>query len=209
MRCMLHCMIESRVFTATVQPAANGDGGEAWLVTVPNIGESTVNNTLELEDAARWLVSEHVGAETWAARDAIGVQLVDVTGRRLFTFPLIACPVGGPKDAEADEYAELAVNPPSGCQWGKGWGYPALVCLRPGATLLDAISGLVAELRQRGFGSDFCDVGWERLYEWYGDTGMRTRLIAQFLLMAVNRAESIGLPPEEVIAFMRGAYGML
>lgn len=198
-------MIESRIFTATVRPAT--DARSAWLVTVPDIGETVVNDVLEAEDAAHHFVCEHLGADTWRERGEIGIQLVDAAGTRVFAFPLIACPVG--RTREETEYASLTADPPSGCRWERGWGYPAMVCLRPGTTLLGAIAGLAVELRQRGFGSDFCDTGWEKLYEWHGDSGMRTRLIAQLLLMAVNRAESVGLPADDVIAFMRGAYGML
>jgi hypothetical protein len=204
---MLLGMIESRIFTATIRPATEGHDGGAWVVTVPNIGETSVDDVLEAEDAAHGLVCAHLGVETWQERHDIGIQLVDVTGGPLFAFPLIACPIG--RTREVAEYAASAAHLPAGCQWSKGWGYPALVCLRPGATLLDAIGGLAGELRQRGFGSDFCDVGWEKLYEWWGDSGRRTRLIAQLLLMAVHRAEDVGLPAEEVVGFMRSAYGML
>lgn len=109
-----------------------------------------------------------------------------------------------------DRYADLKANPPSGCvirEYSSDPGRLFLECRREADSRLDAIAQVVGEIRGRFGLPDADDLGIEKLWEFMGNSDSTVDLIAQLSLMAVRRAEFIGVDLEELIAFLRAAAG--
>lgn len=101
-----------------------------------------------------------------------------------------------------DRYASLRENPPVGCT-PADWGFFALECERPGATLLDAVADAVAEIR-REHGLVMNSLGIEKPDEWFGDgrDGHKGKIVAHLLLAAVYRARLIGYGREDLLRLL-------
>ncbi|WP_194829007.1 amidase [Nocardia sp. XZ_19_231] len=122
------------------------------------------------------------------------LALVDASGTRMHAFTLFF-------DWNNDEPRLCAVAdeaPPEGCRWYPEG--PGLHCLRPGATKLDAIAALAAEIRENhGLTVDF---GYEK-DEWDNEPDR----IAHLLLNAINRAESSGVDKDQLMRFIATVLG--
>lgn len=102
-------------------------------------------------------------------------------------------------------FARLRANPPSGCV-PEDWGYFALRCERPGATLLDAVADTVAEIR-REYGLTMNSLGIEKPDEWLGNdkNGYGAQIVGHLLLKAVHRARLLGYGREDLVRFLDAA----
>ncbi|GGM80242.1 hypothetical protein ACFFX1_33905 [Dactylosporangium sucinum] len=162
-----------------------GPTGGTWRVTVPHVGEAVVTTPRLADFEARRLLGLSADHD---------VELIGPSGQPLYVFDVLFT---GAHDPALDV---LASDPPAGC-----WlNLPALQCARPGASRLAAIAELAAELRV-GYGLEAGDLGFERLWEWAGQREWRERMVAHLLLMAVQRARWLGLPPEALTTFVRTA----
>lgn len=131
--------------TATIAPVEGG-----WLVRSLSGLEAVVEDIRE----ATFRIARLIDPDRWY-EVARYLALVDLSGARMYTFTLFF-------DWNNDEARLSAIAdeaPPDGCRW-----YPegsGLHCLRPGATRLDAIAALAAELRENyGLTVDF---GYEKM----------------------------------------------
>ncbi|MFE3322013.1 hypothetical protein [Nocardia sp. NPDC059195] len=170
--------------TATIAPVKGG-----WLVRSRNGLEVVVEDIR----FATFDIARLIDPDRWyeIARDLV---LVDERGAPMNAFTLFF-------DWNNDDARLSAIDdevPPEGCRW-----YPAgpgLHCLRPGASKLDAIAALAAELRENyGFTVDF---GYEK-DEWDNESDR----IAHLLLNAVNRAASSGVDEHQLMRFITTALG--
>jgi hypothetical protein len=111
---------------------------------------------------------------------------------------------GGFTDAR---YASLRDNPPSGCV-PADWGYFALECERPGATLLDAVTDTVAEIR-REHGLAMNGLGIEKPGEWFDvdKDGYAAEIVAHLLLMAAHRAALLGYGRDDLARLLDAVSG--
>lgn len=111
-------------------------------------------------------------------------------------------------EAAEDRYDEVRANPPEGSSVRDVSSEPGRVyldCGREASTRLEAIAQVVAEIRS-GYGLvDADDLGIEKLGEFMPEPEFSHDLIAHLALMAVRRAEFVGLGAEDVIAFLRAA----
>lgn len=111
-------------------------------------------------------------------------------------------------DAAAGRYDDVRANPPEGCSVRDVSSEPGRVyleCVREAPTRLEAIAQVVAEIRGEYGLPDADDLGIEKLWEFIPEPEFSHDLIAQLTLMAVRRAEFVGLGAEDVIAFLRAA----
>lgn len=170
--------------TATIAPIEGG-----WLVRSPKGAEVVVEDIrfatfdiARLIDPARWYE---------IAGDLV---LVDTNGTPVHAFTLFF-------DWSNDDSRLSAVTdgaPPEGCRWYSAG--PGLHCLRPGATRLDAIAVLAAELRENY--EITVDFGYEK-DEWDNQPDR----IAHLLLSAINRAESSGVDKNQLMRFIATVLG--
>ncbi|MEV7384423.1 MULTISPECIES: hypothetical protein [unclassified Streptomyces] len=102
----------------------------------------------------------------------------------------------------AERYAGLRSDPPAGCA-AEDWGSFALLCERPGVTLLDAVAGAVAEIR-RDHGLVMNSLGIEKPDEWLDSDrdGHAGRIVAHLLLMAVHRAVRAGYGRADLVRLL-------
>ncbi|MEC3920193.1 hypothetical protein [Nocardia sp. CDC160] len=116
----------------------------------------------------------------------------------------------GSGDARPDDprYDAIKVNPPQGCTIGDFIYSFGLECVRPGTDLLDAISSTCSEIRET-YGHFLADVGVEKVEEWSSDgrNGWGAKILAQLLLMAVERAHALGYTTDELMEFIRRVDG--
>ncbi|MFF1547841.1 hypothetical protein [Streptomyces sp. NPDC058291] len=99
-----------------------------------------------------------------------------------------------------ERYERLRSHPPSGCE-PVDRGCFALLCERPGPTLLGAVSDTVAEIR-RAHGLVMNGLGIEKPDEWCGDDredGQGARLVAHLLLTAAHRAALLGYGRKDLV----------
>ncbi|MGW7254466.1 hypothetical protein [Streptomyces sp. NPDC054834] len=96
-------------------------------------------------------------------------------------------------------YTGLRAHPPEGCV-PVDWGSFALKCERPGATLLDAVTDTVAEVR-REHGVVLNSLGIEKPEEWFGEgkDGFKGEVVAHLLLSAVHRAGLVGYRRDDLV----------
>jgi hypothetical protein len=101
-----------------------------------------------------------------------------------------------------DRYAALRARPPAGCR-PVDWGCFALECERPGRTLLDAVTGTVAEIR-REHGLVMNGMGIEKPDEWLGDdkNGHGAEVVGHLLLAAVHRATALGYGRRDLVRLL-------
>jgi hypothetical protein len=191
--------MSEQAYTATVTEA-----GDAWVATLPEIGEVRVDDPRYADVRLRELLGGRLGLRGHEQREDLELRLVDAEGEQVFGFLLLFNSYDTERPPEA--YQDLRDDPPAGCRW---YGYhPGLYCLRRGATRLEAIAGVVAEVRERyGLGTELNDLGFEKLWEWYGSAERGGDLVAHLLLMAVHRAELVGLSPQELITFVSRVSG--
>ncbi|MFJ8198217.1 hypothetical protein [Streptomyces sp. NPDC096152] len=104
-----------------------------------------------------------------------------------------------------ERHAALRAHPPAGCV-PADWGCFALECERPGKTLLDAVTGTVAEIR-RDHGLVMNGMGIEKPQEWLGDdkNGYGAEILGHLLLMAAHRASLLGYGRKEVVRLLDAA----
>jgi hypothetical protein len=183
-------------FSATLMQA---DGG-GWTVELPAIGRVALTDPGLADFECRQLLGRHLG-RNWSGVEDLEVRLVDGAGAPLWVFDLLCT---GP--VQPERVAALAAGPPPGCQFADFSGMPGLRCVRPGPSRLAAVAALVAELRD-GHGVEADDLGVEKLWEWGGSRESRERMVAQLLLMATHRARLVGLPAEDLVAFVRATMG--
>jgi hypothetical protein len=189
-----------------VRATLTGPDDTGWTATVPGIGRVSTDDPVSADFQVRRLVAEHRGLDSSAADD-LEILLVDADDRVVYAFDLLFTGPGERADGDAERrYAALSANPPAGCRFEDRGDYPTLRCLRPGTDRFDAISGVVAEVRDR-FGLDANDLGFEKLWEWFGGRDRREEMIAHLLLMATERARWTGVPAEQLVAFVRTAMG--
>ncbi|MCW2888797.1 MAG: hypothetical protein JWL58_5659, partial [Streptosporangiaceae bacterium] len=181
-------------YTATVTEA-----GHAWVATLPDVGEVRVDDPRFADHRLREMLGGQLGLHGHEQREDLELRLVDAEGEQVFGFLLLFNSYGTERPPEA--YQQIRDDPPAGCRWHDSHYHAGLYCLRRGATRLEAIASVVAEVRERyGLGSELNDLGFEKLWEWYGSPERGGDLVAHLLLMAVHRAELVGLSPEELVA---------
>ncbi|GAA3823342.1 hypothetical protein GCM10022226_49880 [Sphaerisporangium flaviroseum] len=188
--------MEQRRPIATIVEVEDG----LWQASLPGIGTVMVDDPR----MAVWQLQELI-AEQRAGNvlDVAPPLLANAGGEPVFAF-LLLFTTCRPDRSDIDVYALVKAEPPSGCRWFADAHHPGLLCLRPGATPLDAIAGVVSEVRDRyGLGTELNDLGFDRLWEWFGDHERRTELVAHLLLMAAHRADLIGLDPDDLVRFLR------
>lgn len=109
-------------------------------------------------------------------------------------------------DARSDDprYTAIKSALPQGCSVGDFGNSFGLECVRPGADLLDAIAGTCAEIRET-HGFLLADVGVEKVEEWSSDgkDGWGATILAQLLLMAVERGQLLGYTSEDLVRFIQ------
>ncbi|MHC0429662.1 hypothetical protein ACX6XY_05650 [Streptomyces sp. O3] len=122
-------------------------------------------------------------------------------------FNLIHCPVTDHPRFDDQRYDGIKAAPPEGCVV-KDFGYFGLECERPGATLLDAVAGIVAEIREQ-HGLLMTDLGIEKLWEWSSDgtDGWGAEIVGQLLLMAAERGRRLGYSGDDLVRFLSAAAG--
>jgi hypothetical protein len=171
-----------------------------WQASLPGIGSVTVEDPR----MAAWQLQELIAEQrVLNVLDVSPPALADAEGEPVFAF-LLRFSACSPDRDDLDVYAPVKAGPPSGCRWFADAYYPGLLCLRPGSSPLDAIAGVVAEVRDRyGLGTELNDLGFDRLWEWFGDHERRTELVAHLLLMAAHRANLLGLNPDDLVKFLR------
>jgi hypothetical protein len=191
-------MPDARRFQAVL--IASGDQG--WTVTVPEVGQASIDDAALADIEARQLIRQHLGLGLNEAED-LDLQLVDEQHRPIFVFDLLFSSYPGDQPAASDPtYRRLAENPPPGCRYATFGSVPGLRCIRRGTSRLAAIATLIAHLRQR-YGLEADDLGFEKLWEWAGGREEREGLIAHLLLMAARRARWADVPPTELIRFLQ------
>lgn len=101
-----------------------------------------------------------------------------------------------------ERYAALRASPPAGCV-SADWGCFALECERPGRTLLDAVTGTVAEIRHE-HGLVMNGMGIEKPQEWLGDDkdGYGAEIAGHLLLMAAHRATLLGYGRKDLVRLL-------
>ncbi|MEU2022642.1 amidase [Streptomyces sp. NPDC016469] len=121
---------------------------------------------------------------------------------------LIHCPVGRRPRPDCPEYEAIRAAPPQGCRVEEFGAYCGLVCERRGATLLDAVAGVCAEIRT-GHGLLMTDPGIEKLWEWSSDgtDGWGADVVGQLLRMAAEQGPERGYKIEDLVRFLRTAAG--
>ncbi|WP_112468633.1 hypothetical protein [Streptomyces triticisoli] len=104
-----------------------------------------------------------------------------------------------------ERYAGLRERPPAGC-FPADWGRFALECERPGKSLLDAVTGTVAEIR-REHGLVMNSLGIEKPQEWLGadKNGYAAQIVAHLLLMAAHRASLLGYGRKDLVRLLDAA----
>jgi hypothetical protein len=188
-------------YTATITEA-----GDAWVATLPDVGEVRVDDPRFADDRLREMLGGRLGLRGHEQREDLELRLVDADGEQVFGFLLLFNSYGDERPPE--EYQRILDDPPAGCRWYDSRYHAGLYCLRRGATRLEAIASVVAEVRDRyGLGTELNDLGFEKLWEWYGSPERGGDLVAHLLLMAVHRAELVGLSPEELVAFVTRVSG--
>ncbi|MEV7967566.1 hypothetical protein AB0O34_16500 [Sphaerisporangium sp. NPDC088356] len=171
-----------------------------WQASLPGIGTVTVDDPR----MAAWQLQELIAEQRVInVLDVSPPVLADAGGQPVYAFLLQFTACGADRD-DLDVYAQVKADPPSGCRWSPDVHHPGLLCLRPGPSPLDAIAGVVSEVRDRyGLGTELTDLGFDRLWEWFGDHERRTELVAHLLLMAAHRAGLLGLDPDDLVRFLR------
>jgi hypothetical protein len=193
--------MSEQAYTATVTEA-----GGAWVAALPEIGEVRVEDPRHADLRLRDLLGSRLGLRGHEQREDLELRLVDAEGERVHGFLLLFNSYGTERPAEA--YHQIRDDPPAGCRWYDSPYHPGLYCLRRGDTRLEAIASVVAEVRERyGLGTELNDLGFEKLWEWYGSPELGGDMVAHLLLMAVHRAELVGLIPEELLAFVARVSG--
>ncbi|WP_330182186.1 hypothetical protein OHB26_38665 [Nocardia sp. NBC_01503] len=107
----------------------------------------------------------------------------------------------GPDDPT---YTAIKAAPPEGCVPEPLTHCFSLECTRPGTDLLDAISTTCAEIRNH-HGLLLTDLGVEKVDEWLSDgkDAWGARILAQLLLMSVERASLLGYTPTDLTRFIQ------
>lgn len=182
----------------TVQTRYDSDAG-GWTATGDD-GSRTVTLTADSADEATALVQEAFGFEAYRPPPPLPPGW--------HRFSLIHCPVGPRPGPDAGVYDALRAAPPEGCVVEDFGHYFGLHCERPGATLLEAVGVLCAEIRER-HGLLMTDLGIEKLDEWSSDgtDGWGATILGQLLLMAAERAPELGYGPEDLVGFLRRVTG--
>ncbi|MGW0310126.1 amidase [Streptomyces flavidovirens] len=121
-------------------------------------------------------------------------------------FSLIHCPVEEYPRFQDPRYDALRACPPDGCEVQEFGEYFGLRCVRPGATLLEAVGVLCAEIRAE-HGLLMTDLGIEKLWEWSSDgtDGWGAEIVGQLLLMAAERGPKLGYSVDDLVRFLRTA----
>ncbi|WP_405135685.1 hypothetical protein [Nocardia sp. NBC_01388] len=172
--------------------------------------------------SGQWTVSGDDGVKsvtvTHQSRDEAAAQVQEALGFRAFRpppplplgwhrFVLIDSLIGSNGAAPDDpRYDAIKAALPQGCTVGDFAYSFGLECDRPGGHLLDAIAATCAELRE-AHGLFLADVGVEKVDEWVtdGKDGWGARILAQLLLMSVERARLLGYSADDLISFIRRA----
>jgi hypothetical protein len=179
---------------------------DEWTVTVPDIGQATITDPGLADFECRQLLQRHLALE-WSAVDDLDVTLVDSEGEPVYAFDLLFTSLSRHgSGANSVPLAALMADPPPGCRFVDFGGIPGLQCVRRGPSRLATIAALIAEVRDR-YGVEADDLGFEKLWEWAGSREWRERMVAHLLLMATHRARLIGVPAEDLLAFVRTAMG--
>ncbi|MDQ0717488.1 hypothetical protein QFZ55_006940 [Streptomyces luteogriseus] len=102
-----------------------------------------------------------------------------------------------------ERYAGLRARPPEGCV-PVDWGCFALECVRPGKTLMDAVAGTVAEVRQE-HGLVMNSLGVEKPQEWFdadNKDGHAAKTVAHLVLTAAARARLLGYGRKDLVRLL-------
>ncbi|WP_240627501.1 DUF572 domain-containing protein [Streptomyces scopuliridis] len=121
-------------------------------------------------------------------------------------FSLVHCSADSSPDFDDPRYDGLKARPPEGCTVVRFEAYFSLRCVRRGATLLDAVAPLCAEIRAE-HGLLMTDLGIEGLWEWASDgtDGRGAEVVGQLLLMAAERGPLLGYSLDDLVRFLRTA----
>ncbi|MEV6071041.1 hypothetical protein AB0L82_31225 [Nocardia sp. NPDC052001] len=100
-------------------------------------------------------------------------------------------------------YTAIRSSPPEGCVPEPLTHCFSLECTRQGTDLLDAISTTCAQIH-KDHGLLLTDIGVEKVDEWVtdGKDGWGARILAQLLLMSVERARLLGYTPDDLTRFI-------
>jgi hypothetical protein len=120
-------------------------------------------------------------------------------------FTLIHDPLTSPApDFDSPIYDAIKATPPVGYEIRNVSGRFGLRCTRRASTKLVAIGEAVTEIFDR-FGLFMNDANVEDLWEWTldGKDGEGAGMLAQYLLMAVDRGKRLGYTVDDMVAFVR------
>ncbi len=174
------------------------DESTGQWAAVGDDGSRTVTMTANTSDEASALVTEAFGMTAYRPPPPLppGWQ----------RFNLLHCPVVDYPKFDDPRYDALKARPPEGCEVRDFGGYFGLRCERPGATLLDAVAVLCAEIRAE-HGLLMTDLGIEKLWEWSSDgtDGWGAEIVGQLLLMAAERGPALGYSVDDLVRFLRTA----
>ncbi|HET6358276.1 amidase [Streptomyces sp.] len=123
-------------------------------------------------------------------------------------FSLFHDPVEEFPHSDDPRYDAIKAHPPEGCEVSNSDGSFGLRCVRPGATLLDAVGTLCAEIRNE-HGLLMTDLGIEKLEEWSpgGTDSWGAEIVGQLLLMAAERGPKLGYSVDDLVRFLRTPRG--
>lgn len=118
-------------------------------------------------------------------------------------FELLYSPFGGESPHFDDPvYDRLKAGTPPGCVVTRRKDVLWLSCRRPGDTRLTAIADTVVEVHALT-GLLMTDMGFVKLWEWFGPDERKAELVAQLLMMACERATAVGISVEDLTGFVR------
>lgn len=119
-------MPDSRQFQAVLA----GSEDDGWTVTVPHMGQATIDDPVLADFEAHRLIEQHLGLPPTRADD-LDVTLVDEEHQPIFVFDLLFTSYPGDQPAVDDPaYRRLAGDPPPGCRYEAFGSIPGLRCVR-------------------------------------------------------------------------------
>ncbi len=192
---------------------ARGKLGDMGLSIRFDRDEATGQWTAVGDDGTR---SVTVRADTYDEAGALAHEAFGLTAYRpdpppppgWQRFNLIHCPVAEHPSFDDARYDAIKARPPEGCMV-QDFDCFGLKCERRGATLLEAVADLCAEIKAE-HGLLMTDLGIEKLWEWSedGTDGWGAEIVGQLLLMAAERGPRLGYSADDLARFLRTAAGV-
>lgn len=119
-------------------------------------------------------------------------------------FMLLHVPCGTARPGFTDPvYDSIKARPPAGCVPQDIDGIFSLQCRRSAPTLLNAVADVCREVHTQ-HGILLTDLGLEKLWEWSSDgpSGFGATVVCQLLLMAAERASTLGYSADDLVDFL-------